>query len=268
VILWDVQSKKLITSKAFAGVIQGSFSSGGDELVTVGYNQPIIIWDSNSLATAGGPKQIVAIGQRKFRWLTAVSFDGKWIATVGEDGLLLWSRSEPKKSPVKLRGHMGDVRWIQFSPNSDLLVTASEDRTARIWSVLDPSQSKVLSGHTGAVLWASFHPSKRQVVTSGSDGTIRVWGIDTSEELATLRWHAEGVNQVQFSPDGKWILSASDDGTVMLGKCDVCDWRLAELLKKTREYAELSPEELENMKRETNVTMRWLSLPNFLFSSR
>jgi WD40 repeat protein len=148
-------------------------------------------------------------------------------------------------------GHNGRVTSLQFSRDSNRLVTASNDRTARIWPVYSTAHPTVLGGgHSASLSGASFNSTGNRVVTGSSDNTIRVWNAETGKELAVLRRHGEGVNQVQFSPDDKWILSASDDGTVKLGQCAACDLTVQELRDRVSKLATLSESERAETDRE------------------
>jgi WD40 repeat protein len=76
-----------------------------------------------------------------------------------------------------LRGHEGDVRSAAFSPDGSRIVTASEDRTARIWDAASGKEIAVLRGHEGAVRSAAFSPDASRIVTASGDGTARIWDV-------------------------------------------------------------------------------------------
>ncbi len=90
-----------------------------------------------------------------------------------------------------LSGHTGRINGVAFSPDSRLVVTASEDQTARVWEARTGEQLAVLSGHTGAVRDAVFSPDGRAVLTASMDGTARVFSCDvcgsTGQLLALAR---------------------------------------------------------------------------------
>jgi WD40 repeat protein len=109
------------------------------------------------------------------------------------------------------------VVWsVAFSPGGDLLVTASEDGTARIWDALSGEERLVISGHTSGVNSAAFSPDGRIVATAGSDRAVRLWDAATGRPLASFTLHSDRVLGVAFSPDGRYLVTASADGTSLV----------------------------------------------------
>jgi len=70
-----------------------------------------------------------------------------------------------------LRGHTQRVRSIVFSPAGDLLATASEDGSARLWSAAQGKELAVLRGHEAGVWDVSFSPDGKWLLTAGEDYT-------------------------------------------------------------------------------------------------
>jgi len=77
----------------------------------------------------------------------------------------------------ELRGHTDANYMLQWSRDGRRLLSASDDTTARVWTVADGS-SIVLRGHDDDVNHARFSLDESAVVTSSLDGSIRVWRID------------------------------------------------------------------------------------------
>lgn len=202
-----------------------------------------------------------------------MSLDGRWIAAIEGDRIALLDPTKRESAPRMLEGHRGDIRTVKFSRDSRWLVTASTDRTARVWRVDQrPGQPEAFvelaGGHGAALSFAAFNHDGRQVVTSSVDGTIRVWDARQGHELAVLRWHGGAVNEVQFDLDGQGILSASDDGTVKLGRCEACNQTVAQLRQRVRDEAVLTPDELATIQTKSRVTMPYFKLPAFLSRER
>lgn len=112
----------------------------------------------------------------------------------------------------RLEGHTGGLSYVEFSPDDQLIATASEDKTAKIWSI-DGKILTTLEGHTGKVIKIRFSPDSKLVATTSEDNTAKIWRLD-GKLLTTLKGHIASVNDISFSPDNKLIATASEDKTV------------------------------------------------------
>ena len=112
---------------------------------------------------------------------------------------------------LAITGHTGPVRFATFSPDGRQIVTASYDKSARIWDAATGRQVLKLSGHTDRVLSAAFSPDGRQIVTASTDKSARIWDAATGRQVLLLSGHTERVLCAAFSPDGRQIVTASTD---------------------------------------------------------
>jgi WD40 repeat protein len=76
-----------------------------------------------------------------------------------------------------LRGHRDAVLDVAFSADGARIVTASEDRTARVWDAASGEVLREFTGYSAPVLSAAFSSDGVRVVTASSDGTVRVWDV-------------------------------------------------------------------------------------------
>jgi hypothetical protein len=113
-------------------------------------------------------------------------------------------------------GHDGSVQSSAFSPDGSRIVTASADKTARIWDAATGTESAVLRGHEDTVWSAAFSPDGSRIVTPSNDKTARIWEAATGMQSAVLRGHEAAVNSAAFSPDGSRIVTASWDRTARI----------------------------------------------------
>ncbi|MFL5822583.1 MAG: toll/interleukin-1 receptor domain-containing protein [Solirubrobacteraceae bacterium] len=140
--------------------------------------------------------------------------DGRWVATVSDDGTAaIWSSRTHRRVHL-LRGHLGDVRQEAFSPDSHRLLTAGHDGTARIWDVGSGRALGALHGPPGATL-AAFVPHATLIATANVDRSLRVWS-DAGSLLHVVRPHAGVIYALAVSPSGRLVATAQEDGTARL----------------------------------------------------
>ncbi|APB33906.1 WD40 repeat-containing protein [Gloeomargarita lithophora Alchichica-D10] len=112
----------------------------------------------------------------------------------------------------RLEGHSNSDLSAAWSADGARIITASDDRTARVWS----AQGRLLltlAGHDKSVRHASFSPDGQRMATASEDGTVRIW--DRQGRLQrVLRGHQGVVWWVSFRPDGAEILTAGDDRSI------------------------------------------------------
>jgi WD40 repeat protein len=67
------------------------------------------------------------------------------------------------------------VSSAAFSPDGKRIVTASMDKTARMWDAATAKEIAVLRGHDDRVTSAAFSPDGSRIVTASEDSTARIW---------------------------------------------------------------------------------------------
>src|SRR5262249_48064749 len=73
-----------------------------------------------------------------------------------------------------LSGHEGSVISAAFSPDGKRIVTASLDRTARLWDTETGKPiGELLTGHAEGVTRAAVSPDGKRIVTASSERTRR-----------------------------------------------------------------------------------------------
>ncbi|KAF8800338.1 WD40 repeat-like protein [Phlegmacium glaucopus] len=105
------------------------------------------------------------------------------------------------------------------------IVSASDDRTTRIWNAATWECEVELKGCSAL----DFSPDGMHIVSASDDCTAQIWNTVTEECEAELKGHSAPVISVVFSPDGMHIVSASDDYTACIwnattGECEAV-WR-------------------------------------------
>jgi WD40 repeat protein len=111
------------------------------------------------------------------------------------------------------------VKAFAFSPDGSRIVSASYDRTLKLWDAKTGAELTTLAGHRNSAFACAFSPDGSRIA-SGSpdwvDSTLKLWDAKTGAKLATLAGHKLGVKACAFSPDGSGIVSTSGDSTLKL----------------------------------------------------
>jgi len=117
-------------------------------------------------------------------WVTAIATTAEspdMILSASRDkSIIVWSltRDEfdnfgvPRKS---LHGHNSVVQDVVISSDGQFALSASWDKTLRLWDLNTGVTTRRFVGHTNDVLSVSFSADNRQIVSGSRDKTIKLW---------------------------------------------------------------------------------------------
>ncbi|KAL7271590.1 Transcription initiation factor TFIID subunit 5 [Rhizina undulata] len=155
--------------------------------------------EDGALAAAGFSESYVRI----------YSLKGKPLPVFGQE-------QSPAPKSRRLIGHSGPVFGISFSPDNRYLLSCSEDRTVRLWSMETYTALVPYKGHDGPVWDVQFGPFGHYFATVGHDHTARLWSCDHIYPLRIFAGHVNDVDCVTFHPNSAYVFTGSSDKTVRM----------------------------------------------------
>jgi TIR domain/WD domain, G-beta repeat len=115
-----------------------------------------------------------------------------------------------------LEGHTKGVGDVAVTPDGRRAVSASDDRTLRLWDLESGQTLRTLEGHTHSVSAVAVTPEGRRAVSASGDETLRLWDLSSGQTLRTLKGHTDSVSAVAVTLDGRRAVSGSFDRTLRL----------------------------------------------------
>jgi WD40 repeat protein len=140
---------------------------------------------------------------------------------MGEDSRpwVRWCNKPQQLSPCLLTfvGHSEGVQACGYSPDGTHIVSASDDKTLKVWDAQTGQQLATLTGHSEGVKACGYSPDGTRIVSASWDNTLKVWDAQTGQLIATLSGsYSDGMIACEYSPDGRHIVSASGDNTLKI----------------------------------------------------
>ena len=178
---------------------------GGDRLIAVTGDGSVWLID-----LGGAPARL--LGRPRGRIVTvAVSHDGARAAVAGDGKSIHLFDLDSGAERVLAAAHDDPILRIAFSPDDRLLLSASDDTTARIWD-LRTGESQVLRGHDDDITSLALSPDGGRVATASIDGTVRVWPVAPGGGARVLTGRLSAVMGAWFSGDGRILMVGGRDG--------------------------------------------------------
>jgi WD40 repeat protein len=187
---WDLETAELV--REFEGIEGGqldiALSADASRVATGGRDKTIYVWEVESgerIAKIGVPKMVESVslnqdGSRVFAGLNGSS----------NDPVLLSISVDKPRDRRRLRGHRSTVNWVRHSADGRFVVSASRDRTIRIWDAKTRAELERFRGHQDWVWSAVFTPDGQQILsgggggpseTKGTDWSLRLWQVEPNE---------------------------------------------------------------------------------------
>ncbi len=109
----------------------------------------------------------------------------------------------------------GSMTAVELVPDGERVVSASSDRTLRVWNLTTGREVRVLRGHERSLTALQLISNGKRAVSGSLDQTVRVWNLETGalEEKISV---GGMVQAVAVTPSGEQIIAGLDDGSITI----------------------------------------------------
>ena len=105
----------------------------------------------------------------------------------------------------------GAVICVKFSPDAQVLATASTNCSIKFWQVDSGQHIRTCKGHNNRISNVDFSPKNQIILSASEDRKIKIWDLKNGICINTIDAHKNTLRKAIFHPSGKLIASCGDD---------------------------------------------------------
>jgi len=198
-----MENKELIAQQTFCGTLEGH---NGEVTSIVSGHATGEVKDSHLLVSGARDKKLII-------WKLNTDTDRAESSSFGEPYLAL-------------TGHNHFVNDLSLSGDNNYILSASWDKTLRLWNLKTGKCQSRFSGCPREVLSCAFSSDARQVLSSGFDNKVSLWNNKGEYKTGSaVSNHTDAVSKIRYSPSVKnnYFATAGWDGKLKIwtGFCKI-----------------------------------------------
>jgi WD40 repeat protein len=160
---------------------------------------------------------------RKGAWREGVAYLGRALGLDPQNSAAardLWNavvygEGDRNTVPALVLQQEAKIHVAVLSPDGRRILTASADKTARLWDATTGMQIGEPMRHEDEVVDAAFSPDGARIATASRDRTARLWDATTLKPVGQPMRHDHPVAQVAFNSTGTRIVTDCDEADLL-----------------------------------------------------
>ena len=217
--VWNLKTgKKESTLEGHRDLVRSLAITSRNYVISGSDDGTIKIWNLKTGETVSADVNVYGAHKKIRRkvYAIAVTLDGRRLIAVGDDNYsIVWDlETGTVNSYRKLKGHTGPIVALAFSPDEKRFISASLNKTLKVWHSESGKELLTLTGHNDSIYAVTMTPDGKKLISASKDKTLKVWNLDSEAKHIEVIDDNKSVNAVTFTLDGNQVIFGLKDNIV------------------------------------------------------
>ncbi|MFH7242114.1 MAG: protein kinase [Spirulina sp.] len=218
--LWDCtngqplhQFRKTLRGLGHRGTVTSVIFGPGETVISGGEDGQVIQWD---LADPSHRQRIPLNSWQVSALAVDDALGGDTLAVACGDGRIYLVSLTQQVQPKILVHHQAAVTALAVNLPEKLLVSGSQDRTIRLWSLPAGRLSHTITAPKSAITALACHPQDGRIISGDAQGQVQVWDASQPAQGSLIQRFPNPITALAISPNGQWLAMGTESGTLAL----------------------------------------------------
>jgi len=127
----------------------------------------------------------------------------------------LWYPGTSTKTKT-IKGHTSAVRSVEFSCDGQNILSASDDKSVKLWDIDTLKFKGSFIGHTNWVSCATMNGDSSLVASGGEDKKLMVWDGEKRKCIQKHECFDDAITSIKFHPTEQSVITATKSKTITM----------------------------------------------------